>query len=176
MDRRRKGIRSSRLKMGAGSLMKALRFYARPTGAGAGKRLAVSLPGEADNYESEKVKALPKQLADRVGSSRRAQWPMEALMNIALAARAADVWNFDDTAVATESEKTDLSEQTSAEIGRLVRALIAAERPRTQMPKPSEPQFFKVCIGEALAKRPILRNIGPILTPAREAANFCTKM
>ena len=93
-------------------------------------------------------------------------------MILAFAGCAADVWTFEDMSGATKSEKTKFFKQTSAGPDRPVRVLITAEHPRGQMPKPPKQRFPEVCIGVALAKRPILRNIGPTPMPAQEAASF----
>ena len=89
-----------------------------------------SLPQRNHNsHISEKVKALAKQLADRADGSQKARWSMDALMNIAFAAGAADFWIFEDMLDATDTEKTKLFKQMPGAMDRLVRLLITAEQP-----------------------------------------------
>ena len=57
-----------------------------------------------------------------------------------------------------------------------MRVVITADQPKTQMPKPTKPQFPEVKTGETAAKHPTSCEIGSKLTPTQEAANFFAKM
>ena len=97
-------------------------------------------------------------------------------MQIAIAACASDLWPFEEILVTVEGgRKIPFSQPTEGE-GKLVRILIAAEQPRTQMPKQAKSQSPELRIGGAMAQRPALRNLGARLIPTQESANSFMKM
>ena len=91
---------------------------------------------------------------------------MEKLMQLALVACTADV-NSRDAAM-------DLLDTPGR--ARILRRLTTAGHPRTRKPKPTEPQFPEVKIGETVEKRSVLKTIGRNLRISREDVNFFTKL
>ena len=57
-----------------------------------------------EEHISGKVQASANQLADKVGRSQKFLWPMDAPMQIALAACSAGLWAFEEILDATEDE------------------------------------------------------------------------
>ena len=76
---------------------------------------------------------------------------------------------------ATDGEREIFPSGLAAGEGRLLRILFTAEQHRTSLPEREKPKFPEVCIAQAPAHSPTLRDIGAQLIPTQEAVNFCTK-
>ena len=167
MDERRKDSRRSRRKIGVNSSMKTRRFHVQSNGRSDCRATPSQYPSAKSTakYPKRRNRRRNNWKTGRTAASE--QWSMEVLTNIAFAACTTDVSTFGHMVDATESGKTQLFGQMSAGV--------TAEQRRTRTPKPPRPQFPEACVGEASARRPISRNIGQILMPTREAANYLTR-
>ena len=80
----------------------------------------------------------------------------------------------------TNDERKPVHKRTTQGLAKILRVIITAEHPKTQMPKRTEPQFpeapNETKIGETAAKHPTNKNIGSKLTSTQEAAHVFTKL
>ena len=122
---------------------------------------------EADDFIGNRAKQLARRLADSVDVKLKVQVPMETLIKMALVACAADFFTFENIIDTSEDERKALFARLPSGRARALRMLIAAEKPKTQMSKPTKAQFPDVSIGETVRRRPILNNIGAELMPTQ---------
>ena len=93
---------------------------------------------------------LARELSDIADEKMSKKVSMEILENLALSICEADIHSWGDIAELTEHEKDLLTKTMSAGQAQVLRRLIVATQPRTQMPKPAKPQFPEINIGSAM--------------------------
>ena len=80
----------------------------------------------------------------------------------------------------TNDERKPVQKRMTQGLARILRVIITAEHPKTQMPKRTKPQFpespNETKIGETAANHPTNKNIGSRLTSTQEAAHVFTKL
>ena len=104
---------------------------------------------EEDDHIGSRVKKLARELSDLADEKMTKKVPMEILESLALAICEADIHSWGDIAELTEHEKDLLTKTMSAGQAQVLRRLIVATQPRTQMPKPAKPQFPEINIRSA---------------------------
>ena len=107
------------------------------------------LPDEEEDHIGSKVKKLARELSDIADEKIPKKVSMEILENLALSVCEADIHSWDDIAELADQEKDLLIKTMSAGQAQVLRRLIVATQPRTQMPKPAKPQFPEIDISSA---------------------------
>ena len=105
-------------------------------------------------------------LSDLVDTKSNAKVSMDALMQLAFAACADEVTTWEEIMYHVCSKRG----------GAVVQHLITADQPKTQIPKPTKPQFPEVKIGETVETHVTLRSVERNLAASQEAVNFIAKL
>ena len=87
---------------------------------------------------------------------------MGALMRLAFAACTADVAAWEEVMDLPEEEREQLHTRSTPGQARVLRRSLAANQPRTQMPKIAKPQFSAAEIGETVENAPRPRRFGQV--------------
>ena len=132
---------------------------------------------EEDDHVSKKVGRLALEFSDSTGEKINRKAPMDASQQLALMVCSADTDTWEELVDMADLERDLLARTMSAGQAQLVRKMIAAKQPRTQMPKPAKPQFPEVNIGSTLqCLGSGWEEIGRGLMPSQEAANYFAKL
>ena len=97
----------------------------------------ITPPGER---VGEHVETPAKVFPDLMDTKLSAEVLMAAIMQLALAARAADVVAWEEMTDLSEEGRKRLRNRLPPGQARFLRELITADQPKTQMPKPAKPQ------------------------------------
>ena len=134
-------------------------------------------PEEEEDHIGSRVEMLARELSDIADEKMSKKVSMEILENLALSICEADIHSWDDIAELTEHEKDLLTKTMSAGQAQVLRRLIVATQPRTQMPKPAKPQFPEINISSATQDtKSDWKDCGRGLMPTQDAVNFFTKL
>ena len=135
------------------------------------------MPDEEEDHIGNKVKKLARELSDIADEKIPKKVPMEILENLALSVCEADIHSWDDIAELTDQEKDLLIKTMSAGQAQVLRRLIVATQPRTQMPKPAKPHFPEIDISSAMQDtKSDWKGCGRGLMPTQDSVNFFTKL
>ena len=94
---------------------------------------AAHLPDEEEDHIGSKVKKLARELSDIADEKMTKKASMEILENLALSICEADIHSWGDIAELTEHEKDLLTKTMSAGQAQVLRRLIVATQPRSQL-------------------------------------------
>ena len=130
---------------------------------------------DEETHAGERVKALAKKSPDFADGSVKEDMSMEDLTQVAFAACLADLTTFGKILDSADDGRKALYRRMTPGLARVLRVIVTAEHPKTQMPEPAKPQCPDVRIGGTVANNPAIKNIGDKLTPTKEAVNFFTK-
>ena len=132
---------------------------------------------EEDDHVSTKVGRLAQEFPNLADEKMNKEASMDALQQLALIVRSADIDTWEALIDMTDLERDLLMKTMSAGQAQLVRRMIATKQPRTQAPKPAKPQFPEVNVGSAIQNlKSDWEKIGRGLMPSQEAANYFTKL
>ena len=108
-----------------------------------------SLPRRDSHLDVKgRAKASAEQLVGEASKTRTQVPQMEDLLEIAFAACTSDLWALKRPPETIGGDRARLFTLMTPGEGRLLRALIADEQPRTQMHKPAKAQIPDICIEE----------------------------
>ena len=118
--------------------------------------------------ENERVNVSAKQFADKADKAQMQQWPADGQVRSAFVACAADPWAFETL---TDASGGAPPNGWCREKIACYAFQVRLNRRETPTPKRAKPHFPQVCVEEALAQRPTLYNVGPLLIPSQQAVN-----
>ena len=123
------------------------------------------------------MKKLARELSDIADEKIPKKVSMEILENLALSVCEADIHSWGDIAELTDQEKDLLIKTMSAGQAQVLRRLIVATQPRTQMPKPAKPHFPEIDISSAMQDtKSDWKGCGRGLMPTQDSVNFFTRL